>query len=512
MRRLEILKPGHKQPEIEKTGNEKNAVPENKKTGTRASGDGETEARSRKNNMLSRGQGMTGRPAFLLISALIFAGAACPAHAQAFGARQPEEIAAEEAEQAIRKIISEQKAEEFRAAEPAEAASELIGAKEETGPKISDTAVILYLKEGGITEKQLTVSGIPEGAVLAWNSKDPSIVTVDKNGRIASAGAGKTTVVCTVALPDGSVRTLKTSVRVRDNIRELTLELEENVRPNALRTSVGYQLYYTCRTVAGTDKNTSNVIYYEVLTPKGAVSVNASVTDGVFLASRCAPYVVKAYAFETENAMKKWLTDRKKYEGNVLASDSLSLTVTLENFRTEKRVLSGWELELPPSYQVKEEEGEDGSVLFGVSALNSDKLTAASNIRIMVDKLEDAPDFEELERTMKLVYTRKMLQNSWKSVYHAETAKITDFSLETVRLGARDVVRLDYEIELKNIRLTFEEAADIEISRLTFRNAIYTWYEGSEHVTVNVTDAMESLQPNISDAAEKLVKSMRPAK
>mgnify|MGYP006990143600 CR=1 FL=1 len=29
---------------------------------------------------------------------------------------------------------------------------------------------------------------------------------------------------------------------------------------------------------------------------------------------------------------------------------------------------------------------------------------------------------------------------------------------------------------------------------------------------VNVTDAMESLQPNISDAAEKLVKSMRPAK
>ena len=113
---------------------------------------------------------------------------------------------------------------------------------------------------------------------------------------------------------------------------------------------------------------------------------------------------------------------------------------------------------------------------------------------------------------MKLVYTRKMLQNSWKSVYHAETAKITDFSLETVRLGARDVVRLDYEIELKNIRLTFEEAADIEISRLTFRNAIYTWYEGSEHVTVNVTDAMESLQPNISDAAEKLVKSMRPAK
>ena len=149
MRRLEILKPGHKQPEIEKTGNEKNAVPENKKTGTRASGDGETEARSRKNNMLSRGQGMTGRPAFLLISALIFAGAACPAHAQAFGARQPEEIAAEEAEQAIRKIISEQKAEEFRAAEPAEAASELIGAKEETGPKISDTAVILYLKEGG---------------------------------------------------------------------------------------------------------------------------------------------------------------------------------------------------------------------------------------------------------------------------------------------------------------------------------------------------------------------------
>ncbi len=379
-------------------------------------------------------------------------------------------------------------------------------------PEISDTAVILYLKEGGITQKQLSVSGLPKGAKLSWSSNDPSIVTVDKNGLIAAAGAGKTTVVCTVTLPDGSTKKLKTSVRVRDNICEITLALVGTSRVNALRKAVDYELSYTCRTVAGTNRNTSNVIYYEVLTPKGAVSVNASVTDGVFRASSCAPYIVRCYAFETENAMKKWLTDRQKYSGYVLASDSLNLTVTPENFRTETTILSDWQMELPPSYIVEEQDSGEGGTIIGISALNSEKLAAVSNIQIMVDKTGDTPDFEQLKRTMKLVYTKKMLQNSWKAVYHAGAATIKSFSLETTELGGKSVVRLVYEIDLKNIRLTFEEAADIEISRLSFRNAIYTWYDGDEHITVTVTDALENLQPNISDAAERLVESMCQAR
>ena len=55
-------------------------------------------------------------------------------------------------------------------------------------------------------------------------------------------------------------------------------------------------------------------MYYEVVAPKGDISPNAFVTDGVFRASKCGTYLVNVYVFQTNSEKNKWLSDRKKYK------------------------------------------------------------------------------------------------------------------------------------------------------------------------------------------------------
>ena len=76
-------------------------------------------------------------------------------------------------------------------------------------------------------------------------------------------------------------------------------------------------------------------------------------------------------------------------------------------------------------------------------------------------------------------------------------------------MGGKKVYKIGYDITLKNIHFVFEEGVDISIPSLAFHNTIYTWYDGMEHITVNVIDAYEALQPNMTDAAQKLVSTFR---
>ena len=377
---------------------------------------------------------------------------------------------------------------------------------------ISDTTVILYLSDG-VSEKQLTVSGAPKTAEITYRSKSPSIASVGKSsGVITAKGAGKTTIICTVTLENGDKKELKTTVRVRDNIREIKLSAGEGVQPNALRLSTDYKLSYTCKTKAGTNKNTSNSLYYEVVAPKGDISPNAFVTDGVFRASKCGTYLVNVYVFQTNSEKNKWLSDRKKYKDNVLAFDTLELTVTIKKFKTKTVTKYGWSMELPPSFEISATQEKDGGVQYSIQARTKDKLPAMSNIQVVVDPLKETGELPDLEYTLETVYTEEMLLESWKKAYSAKSAKVSQLSMELVDIGQKTVVKLHYNIELKDIKLVQKASADIEIDRLVFYNTLYTWYEKKQHVTVNVTDAGEAIQPNISEAAEKMVESMMPSK
>ena len=69
-------------------------------------------------------------------------------------------------------------------------------------------------------------------------------------------------------------------------------------------------------------------------------------------------------------------------------------------------------------------------------------------------------------------------------------------------------MQIKYRLTLWDIVIKGKEAADIKISRMDFVNTVYTWYEGNRHISVTVTDAQESLNPNISDVAFDIVEEL----
>lgn len=388
-------------------------------------------------------------------------------------------------------------------------------AAEEEALSFSNTAVILYLGEGGVSEQQLVVNGLQDGMQTKWSSKDTSVVEVDETGWITATGAGKTVVVCEIADKDKTVTTLKASVRVRDNITELALGFASAAqRKNVLYCGVDYTLAYTCKTVAGTNQNTSNVIYYEALSSKGQSTEKAAVSeDGVFRAKNCGTYRIKAYAFQTAASRDKWLSDRSKYAKYVLAEDGMTVTVVMKNFRTVSREAYGFCMELPESYLFRSEKEEDGTINIAVNAYNAQKQIAASNIQVTLEPcVEEAADIDRLASTMKEVYTKKFLAASWKKVYGAQKATVTKLSVKLLTINGKKLVRLNYSVALDDIFIEMQEAADVKIDRMEFYNTIYSWYDGEHHITVTVNDALESIQPNISGVAEKLAGTLTEMK
>ena len=70
--------------------------------------------------------------------------------------------------------------------------------------------------------------------------------------------------------------------------------------------------------------------------------------------------------------------------------------------------------------------------------------------------------------------------------------------------GEQEIFKISYELTLKNIVIPTEEGSKIKIDRMDFVNTIYTWYDGKTHRSIVVTDALESLQPNITEVAAQM--------
>lgn len=384
--------------------------------------------------------------------------------------------------------------------------------KTQAAVALSDTSVTLYLGEDGKDTCQLSVSGVPDGAEAVFRSGNKKIAAVtSKTGTVTAVAPGKAVITCTVTEEDGTKTVCKATIYVKDNIKSIALGLADaSLRCNELKKHKDYELSYTCKTAAGTNQNSGNYLYYEVLNTKGRITQYASVTqDGVFRATKSGTYTVKVYCFRGSAYYSKWAENREKYASYVLAEDDLTLTVTLKNFAVTDRELYGWNLTLPEEYLITAAGSMNGVVTYSINAVNSEKSTAASNIQVRIDTLEQTPEFEELKNSMLEVYTKTVIADSWKSAYNAGSATVKNLKREVVTINGRDVMKISYDIVLKNMIFTFENSADIKISRLAYYNTVYTWYDGLEHLTVNVTDAYEGIQPNINEAAEKMVENLQ---
>ncbi len=366
----------------------------------------------------------------------------------------------------------------------------------------------LYLGQGKLDTKAIKVKNIPDGATVTYTSADETIATVSEDGVVTAHAPGNVRITCKVQLGE-QVSVCRTTVKVRDNIQSITLELKDTTQlKNALRRKKSYELAYSCITDTGNNENSGNYLHYEVYNASGELADYAKVEDGKFSATRNGKYTVKVYVFLNETVYKKWTNDREKYANRLLASDELVLTVTPKTFDTSEEQISEWLVQLPKKYFVSEQDFTEDVLVCSINTQRGNTL-AASNIHIRVDALSGDTDFEELKSSMAQTYTKSVLKENWKSVYPAKTVTIKNLKKSTVTLGDKSVYQICYDVVLKNIQFVFENAVDISIDRLEFHNTIYTWYEADQHITVSALDAYEALQPNITDVAKKLVETFR---
>ncbi len=369
--------------------------------------------------------------------------------------------------------------------------------------KLSETDIVLLLGEGGKDTCSLEVSGAKKGDMILFSSKDEAVAVVDKSGKITAVSPGSTTIICTITDTSGKKTRKKATVRVYDNIKSISLGLKKT-KPNALFKNKTYQLSYTCKTAAGANKNTGNYIYYEVLTRKGKTTANAWVElSGKFTAKKCATYIVYAYVFQDEGAYQNWANNREKYKDSILAKDEITLTVTTKNYKKTERKVGNYSINLPEGYEITTQETSKDCTLFLVQVKNSNGY-AISNIQVMSDQVDEAEDVELLAAALSSTYTKESLQESWKLAYNAKKATVKNLNMQSSMRGEQEIFKISYELTLKNIVIPTEEGSKIKIDRMDFVNTIYTWYDGKTHRSIVVTDALESLQPNITEVAAQM--------
>ncbi len=372
--------------------------------------------------------------------------------------------------------------------------------------ELSKTYVVLLLGREGKDTYQIRVSKMAEGDKIAFSSKDQSVAVVDGGGKIMAVAPGKTTVTCTITAAGGEKTKKTVTVRVYDNIKSLTLGVGD-VRRNALHKNVSYALTYTCKTVAGTNKNIGNYIYYEVCTPEGKMTENASIdADGKFSAKSYGTYLVLAYAFQSSSQYKKWVGDREKYAGNVLAKSTLTLMVVPASYSVKEQKIGKFTVTLPSKYEVGTVGKSKDRTTCSVHVKKQDGQNAVSNIQVIIDGVDEAQSYEVFSSVMASVYTKGALEQSWKSAYNAGKATVKNLKTQKLTVGDKEILKISYGLILRNIVLGMRKEDDLKISRMEFFNTVYTWYDGKYHISVTVTDAMEELRPNISEAAEKMVK------
>ena len=182
--------------------------------------------------------------------------------------------------------------------------------------------------------------------------------------------------------------------------------------------------------------------------------------------------------------------------------------MTTTNYKKTAHKIGDYTVNLPKDYELDIFEKGKERTAFSAMVEKEDGQSAVSNIQVIIDKVDGAQDYGLLAAVMSSVYTKDKLEENWKTAYNAKKASVSKLQIEKVAVKKREILEIKYRLTLRDIVIKGKEAADIKISRMDFVNTVYTWYEGNRHISVTVTDAQESLNPNISDVAFDIVEEL----
>lgn len=195
-------------------------------------------------------------------------------------------------------------------------------------PKLNSKDKTLFLSVDGKDEFDFNIANKKSGWSYKWTSANKKVATVNaKNGVTTAVGAGKTSVSVVIKDKKGEeVTTLKASVLVRDNIKELTITNLPKDDKLAVDASNDFNRSY--KTVAGLTKGSQAITRWVVTDKDGKVATTATIDDkGVFTASEAGEYTITANAFQSKAKYTSWLADSEKYASYVTATATYKVTV-----------------------------------------------------------------------------------------------------------------------------------------------------------------------------------------
>ncbi len=212
-------------------------------------------------------------------------------------------------------------------------------------PKLNSKDKTLFLSVEGKDEFDFNIANKKTGWSYKWTSANKKVATVNaKNGVTTAVGAGKTSVSVVIKDKKGEeVTTLKASVLVRDNIKELTITNKPEGDKLAVGASNDFNRSY--KTVAGLTKGSQAITRWVVTDKDGKVATTATIDDkGVFTASEAGVYTITANAFQSKAKYTSWLADSEKYASYVTATATYEVTVAASIVDAKQTTLNKFEL------------------------------------------------------------------------------------------------------------------------------------------------------------------------
>ncbi|MBR1726968.1 MAG: Ig domain-containing protein, partial [Muribaculaceae bacterium] len=170
------------------------------------------------------------------------------------------------------------------------------------------TSTVLYKTE----QEQLEVIFTPDDATeraVEWASSNPSVATVDENGRVTAHAVGTATITATSrGTVDGALLTATCAVEVRSYVESITLNKTETLiyqgenelltatilPDNAFNQAV---VWSTSDPEVATVDNTGMV----TAVTRGTATITATTTDGTNLSATCQVDVHPPYALEIDS-------------------------------------------------------------------------------------------------------------------------------------------------------------------------------------------------------------------
>ena len=362
-------------------------------------------------------------------------------------------------------------------------------------PKLNSKDKTLFLSVDGKDEFDFNIANKKSGWSYKWTSANKKVATVNaKNGVTTAVGAGKTSVSVVIKDKKGEeVTTLKASVLVRDNIKELTITNLPEGDKLAVGASNDFNRSY--KTVAGLTKGSQAITRWVVTDKDGKVATTATIDDkGVFTATEAGEYTITANAFQSKAKYNSWLADSEKYASYVTATATYKVTVAPSIVSAKQTTLKKFDLTFDTA--VKADDVKKNlvvSYLAGttkvtalVDAVEVDETGKIASVKMdsnFIEKSTYVAEYPEMGEAQFVAATSN-LEDVTGIAITTKTVPINETKEVAVAIYNKDGVNLAGDNEL-DIRVNLEKTEGAATGYLDGKNL--TMYTVGDTVTLKAT-------------------------